>query len=133
MRHRKKVPKLGRTASHRKALLRNLTMALFKYRRIKTTLAKAKAVRPFAEKLITLAKRGNLAARRQVMKHIRDKELVTNLFDVLAPRYMNRPGGYTRIIKLGNRTGDGAPMSFIELVDEDFEDVKIKEENTKKD
>ncbi len=128
MRHRKKGAKLGRTASHRKALLRNLAMALFDRRRsratsgrIRTTHAKAKALRPFAEKLITLAKRGDLHARRQVMKHIRDKQIVADLFDVLAPRYMDRPGGYTRIIKIDRRTGDGAQMSIIELVDEEVE------------
>ncbi|RMH71024.1 MAG: 50S ribosomal protein L17 [Gemmatimonadetes bacterium] len=121
MRHRKSIAKLGRTASHRKALMRNMALALLKYRRIRTTQAKAKALRPYVEKLITLAKRGDLHARRQVLKHIQDPKLVRVLFDVLAPRYMDRPGGYTRILKLDNRTGDGAPMAILELVDEDFE------------
>jgi large subunit ribosomal protein L17 len=126
MRHRKKRNKLGRTASHRKAMIRNLIMALFKYRRIKTTDVKAKAARPLAEKLITLAKKGDLNSRRKVLEVIPDKKLVSDLFEILAPRYLDRPGGYTRIVKLGPRRGDGALMSIWELVDEDFAGVKGK-------
>jgi large subunit ribosomal protein L17 len=126
MRHRRKRNKLGRTASHRKALIKNLVLALFKYRRIKTTDAKAKLARPVAEKLITLAKKGDLHARRQVLRVIPDKDVVSDLFEILGPRYLDRPGGYTRIIKAGYRHGDAAKMAIWELVDEDFEGVKRK-------
>ena len=131
MRHRKKRNKLGRTASHRKALIKNLVTALFKYRRIKTTDAKAKLARPVAEKLVTLAKKGDLHSRRQVLRIIQDKKLVSVLFEILAPRYLDRPGGYTRIIKAGYRHGDAAKMAIWEFVDEDFAGVKRKAKEVK--
>jgi large subunit ribosomal protein L17 len=116
MRHRVAGRKLNRNSGHRKALYRNLMTGLFRYERIKTTEAKAKAIRGQAEKLITLAKRGDLHARRQVLRVISDKEVVDKLFHVLAPDFEERPGGYTRIIKLGPRQGDAAPMVLLELV-----------------
>jgi large subunit ribosomal protein L17 len=117
MRHRKKGRQLSRTASHRKATLRNMATSLFRHGRITTTTAKAKELRPFAERLITLAKRGDLHARRLVARRIGDREVLGKLFDELGPRYESRPGGYTRILKLGNRQGDAAEMALIELVD----------------
>ncbi len=116
MRHAVAGRKLGRTTEHRLALLRNLSTALFEKERIRTTLAKAKELRPFAEKLITLAKRDTLHARRRVLRHIRDKKVVAKLFDTISPRFAQRPGGYTRILKLGPRRGDHAEMALIELV-----------------
>jgi len=117
MRHAKKGRKLSRTASHRKATLRNLATSLFRHGRIETTTAKAKELRPFAERLITLARRGDLHARRLAAQKIQDRQVLGSLFDEIAPRYAERPGGYTRILKLGNRKGDAAEMSLIELVD----------------
>ena len=118
MRHLKTGRKLGRTSAHRKALFRNQITALFKHDSIITTVAKAKAVRPKAEKLITKAKTGNLHARRQVLCEIKDKEVVRRLFDVIAVKYENRNGGYTRIFKLSKfRPGDGAPLALLELVE----------------
>jgi large subunit ribosomal protein L17 len=117
MRHRKKGRKLSRTASHRRATLRNMAQSLFRHGRIATTTAKAKELRPFAERLITLAKRGDLHARRLVAARIGDRAVVGSLFDTIAPRFAQRPGGYTRILKLGPRKGDAADMSLIELVD----------------
>ncbi len=117
MRHRKKGRGLSRSPSHRKALLRNMATSLFRHERITTTTAKAKELRPYAERLITLAKRGDLHARRRAARRIGDREVLGKLFDDLGPRYGNRPGGYTRILKLGNRKGDGADMALIELVD----------------
>ena len=117
MRHAKKGRKLSRTASHRKATLRNLATSLFRHGRIETTTAKAKELRPFAERLITLARRGDLHARRLAAQKIQDRQVLGDLFDEIAPRYAERPGGYTRILKLGNRKGDAAEMSLIELVD----------------
>ena len=117
MRHGKKGRKLSRTASHRKATLRNMATSLFRHGRIETTTAKAKELRPFAERLITLARRGDLHARRLAAQKIQDRQVLGNLFDEIAPRYAERPGGYTRILKLGNRKGDAAEMSLIELVD----------------
>jgi len=117
VRHRKKGRKLSRTASHRKATLRNLAGNLFKHGRIETTTAKAKELRPFAERLITLARRGDLHARRLAARKISDRLVLGKLFDDIAPRYTERPGGYTRILKLGTRKGDAAEMSLIELVD----------------
>ena len=117
MRHGKKGRKLSRTASHRKATLRNMATSLFRHGRIETTTAKAKELRPFAERLITLARRGDLHARRLAAQKIQDRTVLGNLFDEIAPRYAERPGGYTRILKLGNRKGDAAEMSLIELVD----------------
>jgi large subunit ribosomal protein L17 len=119
MRHRKAGKKLSRNASHRKALLRNLVTELLRHGRIKTTLAKAKAMQSPAEKIITLGKRGDLHARRQALSFIQSKDVVHKLFDTIAAKYAERPGGYTRILKTGRRQGDAAPMAIIELVDED--------------
>jgi len=116
MRHRKKGRKLQRTASHRRAMLRNLATSLFRHERIETTTAKAKELRPYAERLITLARRGDLHARRLVARRIQDREILGKLFDEIASRYAERPGGYTRILKLGTRKGDAAEISLIELV-----------------
>jgi large subunit ribosomal protein L17 len=117
VRHRKKGRQLSRTSSHRKATLRNLVTSLFRHERIETTTAKAKELRPFAERLITLARRGDVHARRLAGRKISDRQVLGKLFDDIAPRYTERPGGYTRILKLGNRKGDAAEMSLIELVD----------------
>ena len=116
MRHRKKGRKLQRTASHRRAMLRNLATSLFRHERIETTTAKAKELRPYAERLITLARRGDLHARRLVARKIQDREVLGKLFDEISSRYAERPGGYTRILKLGNLKGDAAEISLIELV-----------------
>ncbi len=120
MRHKVSGRKLGRSSSHRKALFRNMVTSLFEHGRIQTTDAKAKEVRRVAEKLITLGKRGDLHARRQALAYVRDRGVVAKLFDELSPRYAQRPGGYTRIVKLGNRRGDGAPVSILELVQEAY-------------
>jgi len=117
MRHRKKTVKLGRTSAHRNALLANQVCSLIEHSRIKTTLAKAKAVRPLAEKLVTLGKRGDLHARRLAAGKLGQKEAVKKLFAEVAPRAADRKGGYTRIIKLGPRQSDSAPMAYIEWVD----------------
>lgn len=116
MRHRVAGRRLGRTTSHRLATLRNLSRALFEQDRIRTTLTKAKEVRPFAEKLITLSKKGGLHRRRLVARHLHDRPLVRKLFDTISARYMDRDGGYTRILKLGPRVGDGAEMAILEMV-----------------
>src|SRR3954464_11110243 len=112
-----KGPRLGGSPSHEKLMLANLATSLFEHGRITTTEAKAKRLRPFAEKLVTFAKRGDLHARRQVMTVIRDKDIVHTLFAEIGPRYENRAGGYTRITKVGSRKGDNAPMAVIELVE----------------
>jgi large subunit ribosomal protein L17 len=119
VRHRRKGRKLGRDASHRKALYANMCGALFEHGRIETTEAKAKEIRPIAEKLITLARKDpmNVAAQRQAVAFLRSKDSVHNLFHTVGPRFTERPGGYTRIVKLGPRLGDAAPMAYIELVD----------------
>ena len=119
MRHRRKGRKLGRDASHRKALYGNMCGALFEHGRIETTEAKAKELRPIAEKLITLARKDpmNVAAQRHAVAFLRSKDSVHNLFHTVGPRFTERPGGYTRILKLGPRLGDAAPMAYIELVD----------------
>jgi large subunit ribosomal protein L17 len=117
MRHQKKTVKLGRTAEHRKALLANQVCSLIEHHRIKTTLAKAKAVRPLAEKMVTLGKQGSLHARRTALAVLRQRDAVKKLFDDIAPRSADRKGGYTRIIKLGARKSDAAPVAFIEWVD----------------
>jgi len=117
MRHRKAGRKLGRTASHRKALFRNMVTSLLEHEQIKTTDAKAKELRGVAERMITLGKRGDLHARRQALSVIQSKDVTAKLFDELADRYRERPGGYTRVIKVGHRHGDAAPVSIIELVD----------------
>ncbi len=117
MRHQKTRNKLSRDSAHRKALLMNLSKELIEHERIKTTQAKAKAVKPEVEKLITLAKRGDLHARRQALSTLaQDKFAVHKLFSEVAPRYAERPGGYTRILKIGQRPGDATEMVFIELV-----------------
>ena len=117
MHHNKGGKKLGRNGSHRRALMRNLATELFRHERIETTLGKAKALRPVAEKLITLAKRGDLHARRLAGTQIQDQETLKKLFADLGVRFQDRPGGYLRILKLDNRIGDNAPMARIELVD----------------
>ena len=117
MRHHRSGRKLGRDASHRKALYANLASALIEHGRIKTTAAKAKAVKPFAEKMITLGKRGDLHARRKALAELRSQDVVHNLFAEVAPRFAERPGGYTRIIRIGPRPGDAAEMVYLELVD----------------
>jgi large subunit ribosomal protein L17 len=114
----KKGPRLGSGPSHQKLMLGGLAASLFVNERVRTTEAKAKALRPVAEKLITFAKRGDVGARRQVLRVIADRDVVHRLFADIAPRYAERPGGYTRILKLGPRKGDGAPMAQIELVEE---------------
>jgi len=116
MRHRKAGKKLGRNPAHRRALLRNLVTSLFKYEQIETTDAKAKALRPVAEKMITLAKRGDLHARRQALAFIQEKKVVHKLFEEIAKRYTDRQGGYIRIIKKGIRRGDAAPTSIVQLI-----------------
>jgi large subunit ribosomal protein L17 len=113
-----KGPRLGGSPAHERLMLANLATALFQHGKIKTTETKAKRLRPLAEQLITKAKRGDLANRRRVLGVVRDKDVVYTLFDQIAPRYANRPGGYTRIVKLGPRKGDAAPMAIIELVEE---------------
>jgi large subunit ribosomal protein L17 len=117
MRHLKTGRKFGRTSAHRKALFRNMVTALIGRERIRTTLAKAKELRGKVEKTITLGKKGTLHARRHALKLVADKDSLKKIFGPLAERYANRPGGYTRVIKLGHRLGDDAPMAFIELVD----------------
>ncbi len=117
MRHRNKGRTLSRTASHKKATMRNMATSLFRHERIETTTAKAKELRPFAERLITLGKRGDLHARRLAGRLIADRQVLGKLFDDIGPRFAERPGGYTRILKLGNRRGDAAEMALIELVD----------------
>jgi len=112
----KKGPRLGGSPSHQRKILANLASQLIVHERVTTTTAKAKALRPYVEKIITKARRGDLHARRTVMTKLTDTEVVTKLFDDVAPRYAERPGGYTRIVKLGPRRGDGAEMAIIELV-----------------
>jgi large subunit ribosomal protein L17 len=119
MRHRLSGRKLGRTSSHRKALLKNMAAALIKHEQIKTTVPKAKELAPHVEKLITLGKRGSLHARRQAFAQLRDEAMVVKLFNVLAERYGSRSGGYTRIMKAGHRFGDAADMAIIEFIDRD--------------
>ena len=117
MRHHRSGRKLGRDASHRKALYANLASALIEHGRIKTTAAKAKEVRPVAEQMITLGRRGDVAARRQAASYLRSGDVVHKLFSDVAPRFADRPGGYSRIVKLGPRAGDSAEMAYLELVD----------------
>ena len=118
MRHRHKGRQLGRTIAHKRAMLRNMATSLFKHERVVTTSTKAKELRPFAERLITLARRGDLHARRQVERHIRDRDVSGRLFREIGPRFAARPGGYTRILRLGHRSGDGADLARIELLGE---------------
>ena len=117
MRHQRSGKKLGRDSAHRKALYSNLAGALIEHGRIHTTEAKAKAVKPFAEKMITLGKRGDLHARRQALAALRSNSIVHQLFADVAPRFADRPGGYTRIVRIGPRQGDAAEMVYLELVD----------------
>jgi large subunit ribosomal protein L17 len=117
MRHRESGRKLNRNSSHRKAMFRNMAASLMEHEVIKTTLPKAKELRRVAEPLITMAKNDSVANRRLAFSRLRDREMVTKLFDELAPRYKERPGGYLRILKCGVRTGDKAPMAIVELVD----------------
>jgi large subunit ribosomal protein L17 len=117
MRHRRSGRKLGRDASHRKALYSNLAGALFEHGRIKTTAAKAKEVKPIAEQMITLARRGGVHARRQALAYLRSQDVVHKLFSDVGPRFADRPGGYCRIIRIGPRQGDAAEMVYLELVD----------------
>ena len=128
MRHQKKTIKLGRTADHRRALLANQVCALIEHQRIKTTLAKAKAVRPLAERMVTLGKNGSIHSRRRALAVLRHKNVVKKLFDDIAQRSAERNGGYTRIVKLGARKSDSAQMAFIEWVDAEY----IAEEKPKK-
>lgn len=120
MRHGIGKRKLQRTSSHRIAMLRNMAASLIKHEQITTTLPKARELRPYVEKLITLAKRGGLSNRRLAMARLMDETQLTKLFDTLAPRYADREGGYTRVLKAGFRASDAAPMGIIELVDRDF-------------
>lgn len=133
MRHQKKTIKLGRTADHRRALLANQVCALIQHHRIKTTLAKAKAVRPVAERMVTLGKNGSIHARRTALAVLRQKSAVKKLFDDIAQRSAERNGGYTRIVKLGARKSDSARMAFIEWVDAEHvvEEKPVKEKKTK--
>ena len=119
MRHKIRGRKLNRTSSHRKAMFVNMTASLLRHEQIKTTKPKAKDLRSFAEKMITLGKRGDLHARRKAMSFLQDKDVVSKLFDTLAERYKDRQGGYTRVLAAGFRYGDSAPMAVIELVDRD--------------
>src|SRR5918999_1535247 len=119
MRHRMHGRKLGRTSSHRQAMLANMAMALVKHEQITTTLPKAKELRPFVEKLVTLGKRGDLHARRLILSKTRDRATAGKLIDVLAPRYDGRPGGYVRVLKAGFRYGDNAPLAVIEFIERD--------------
>ena len=137
MRHRNAHRKLGRDTSHRTALLRNQAEALLRHERIETTVPKAKELRPYVERLITIAKRGvkandpkgvSLSARRLVMRDVLNETVVTKLFDELAPRFADRPGGYTRILKLGHRRGDAAEIAQIELIGSEFDPKKAEEE-----
>jgi len=126
MKHRIKGKKLNRTSSHRKALFKNMAQAIIKHEQIVTTLPKAKTMKPIVDKLITLGKKGSLHARRQAFSKLRDENMVTKLFGTLAPRYADRNGGYTRVLKAGYRYGDTAAMAVIELVDRD-EDARGKD------
>ncbi|NOX81198.1 MAG: 50S ribosomal protein L17 [Deltaproteobacteria bacterium] len=126
MRHRKDGRRLGRTASHRKAMLRNMVTSLFEHERIVTTVPKAKEARRVADKMITLAKRGDLHARRQACSYIQSKAIVAKLFDETCQQYSDRQGGYTRIIRTGTRAGDASPMAILELVG--YEEVYETEE-----
>jgi large subunit ribosomal protein L17 len=135
MRHGYKKPHLNRTASHRRALYANMACALIKERQIRTTLAKAKALRPYVERMITFAKKGDLASRRHVLSLLGQKDAVKELFLNLAPHYAERNGGYTRILKLGFRRGDAAPTAIMELVDREAlpgESEKVKKEQEKR-
>jgi len=130
MRHRKSGRKLNRTSSHRKAMFANMAAALIRHEQIVTTLPKAKELKPFVEKLVTLAKKGDLAARRMAISKVRDQAMVRKLFDTIGPRYDDRNGGYTRVLKAGFRYGDSAHVAVIEFVDRD-EDAKGAEDRAR--
>ncbi len=130
MRHQRTGKKLGRDAAHRKALYANLTGALIEHGRIKTTVTKAKAVKPIAERMITLGRRGDLHARRQATSFLRSRDVVHRLFVDVAPRFQDRPGGYARIVKIGPRPGDSAEMAYLELVDEEYVAAQREERAT---
>lgn len=132
MRHNKKFNHLGRTADHRKAMLANMAISLIRHKRITTTLAKAKALKKYVEPLITRAKDDSTNSRRVVFRYLQDKESIKELFGPIAVKVVDRPGGYTRIIKLGHRLGDGADMAFIELVDFDENMAKTPKAEAKK-
>jgi large subunit ribosomal protein L17 len=132
MRHQVKGRKLRRPTAHRLALLRNLVTSFLEKERMKTTLAKAKEVRPLAEKMITLGKRGTLHARRQVISFVRRESVVVKVFDDLGPRFGQRPGGYSRIVKLGPRKGDGAPMAMLELIGSEYKKKAKKKKDKEK-
>ncbi len=125
MRHMKSGRKLNRNSSHRKAMFRNMASSLFEHEIIKTTVPKAKELRRVAEPLITLAKEDSVAHRRQAFDRLRDRQVVTKLFNELGPRYADRPGGYLRIMKCGHRAGDQAPMAYVELVDRPREEESL--------
>lgn len=131
MRHGKSGRRLGRTTSHREAMFRNLVTSFLNHEKITTTDAKAKEIRSVAEKMITLGKRGDLHSLRQAASYIREKSVVTKLFSTIAPRFKDRPGGYTRIVKLGVRQGDAAPVSLIELVEEEMKPQKVRKQPAK--
>ena len=131
MRHKRIGRKLGVTTKHRKAMFRNMVTDFFRFDKIKTTDTRAKELRRIAEKLITLAKDASLHKRRQAAAYIRDNEVLKKLFDEIAPKFKDRPGGYTRITKLGFRRGDSSPVSIIELVEEDYKPKKKKATNAK--
>jgi len=132
MRHQVKGRKLRRPTAHRLALLRNLVTSFLEKERIRTTLAKAKETRPLAEKMITLGKRGTLHARRQVLSFVRKESVVTKVFDDLGPRFGQRPGGYSRIVKLGQRMGDGAQLAMLELVGSEYKKKAKKKKEKEK-
>ena len=132
MRHRVAAKKFGRTTAHRMMMFRNMVTSLLDKERIRTTLDRAKAVRPLAEKMITLGKRESLHARRQALAFVKDPAVVSKLFDTIAPRFSQRPGGYTRIIRLGHRDGDGAQMAIIELIGSEFTPAKKESKKAKK-
>jgi large subunit ribosomal protein L17 len=132
MRHLVKGKKLRRNTAHRKALLRNLVTSFLEKERMRTTLVKAKAARPLAEKMITLAKQDTLQARRRALKFIYKKPVVRKLFEELGPRFSERPGGYTRIVKIGPRSGDGAEMAYIELIGSEYVKKKKKKKGKEK-
>ena len=128
MRHRKSGRQLGKNSSHRRALLRSLVTSFLSHEKIETTEAKAKEFRPIAERMITLGKRGDLSARRLAMRFVRDPHVVSKVFDEISPRFSNRNGGYTRIIKTRIRFGDSARMAIVELVEKGKEEVEVKKE-----
>jgi large subunit ribosomal protein L17 len=128
MRHRVAGKKLGRKTAHRVMMFRNMVTSLFDKERVRTTLDRAKAVRPIAEQMITLGKRESLHARRQALAYVKDPAVVTKLFGTIAPRFAQRQGGYTRIVRLGFRDGDGAQMAYLELIGSEFKPAKASED-----